>query len=522
MAYVYKADPENLIIFRNNGVPDLTNSKITVSVMDGDQQVPCAITSLVPVGCTATYPQGGTVATITGVSANSGSLQINIIASGQSSYVVVDFDVLSGNIIAKAQKTISRLEDGYTIRMAPPAAVIPADSDGSNPVLTSAKTRILLDKSGVNVPITITGLSAVGCTASFSNNEVSITGVNLAQGSVTANFIGSDGYSGSAQFNFTISMQGADGQPGQPGQNGMTVWLSNEAHAIPANHDGTLPLGALDNAWTDIFAHRNTMLVPVAANAVPGPGQFRYNVESVAGGTTNRVNDSRVRLATMTADTAVITIKVYVESMDNVVTKQMTLSKMRGLDPAIVDRVIDWTFTGTEEFDGSKVRAKSIVAAAIDVINLFAQVVEATNLTVTGNSKIGPFFIGADGIFSSQSGSIINASTLKNSGFNWLYWNQLNYNRTAGLEIGKMGTDGILNIKASSNGGPEFTSGLVIDVGSGRKGFDLKTGDIAVPSGVGMTVKQPIITGYASNNPYSPIIKYLNIDKGIIVSITDN
>lgn len=418
-------------------------------------------------------------------------------------------------LVAKGSITITELEDGfYSVRLAPSVILIPANADGSNPILMGAKSKVFVSKETVSIPVTVTSLSPTGCTATFVDNEVSITDISAQQGKIVIAFIAQDGYSSTIELSFLVSKQG---------ESGITVILDNETHAVPANHDGTLPLGALDSARTKIMVFRGaTELTAVGANATPGHGQFRYNVESVTGGTANRIDNNNVQLVNMTADNAVISIKVYVDGLSNVVIKQMTLSKMRGLDPAIVDRVIDWTFTGTEEFDGSKIRAKSIVAAAIDVINLFAQVVEATNLTVTGNSKIGPFFIGADGIFSSQSGSIINASTLKNSGFNWLYWNQLNYNRTAGLEIGKMGTDGILNIKASSNGGPEFTSGIVIDVGSGRKGLDLKTGDLAVPSGVGMTVKQPIITGYASNNPYSPIIKYLNIDKGIIVSITDN
>ncbi|MGV6947026.1 hypothetical protein [Sphingobacterium kyonggiense] len=292
---------------------------------------------------------------------------------------------------------------------------------------------------------------------------------------------------------------------------------------MPANHDGTLPLGALDSARTKIMVFKGTTeLTAIAANASPGNGQFRYNVESVSGGTTNRIDNSNVQLVTMTADNAVISIKVYVEGMTNIIAKQMTLTKIRGVDPEIVDRVENWTFTGTEEFDGSKIRAKSIVAAAIDVLNLFAQVIEATNLTVTGNSKIGPFSIDANGIFSAQSGALINAIQLKYSGFNWLYWNQLNYNRTAGLEIGKMGNDGILNITASKNGGPIFTKGVVIDMQNGEPALDIKNGPIQVPSGQGVTIKQQILVGYSSNNPYNPIFKYLNIDKGIITGITDS
>lgn len=417
-------------------------------------------------------------------------------------------------LVAKAQKTVTRLDDGYTVRLAPAAIVIPANSDGTDPVLTSAKTRVFLDKADVSIAITISGVTGTGCTATFSGNEVSITALSALQGNVTIDFTGNDGYVGSALLQFTV---------GKQGESGITVILDNETHAVPANHDGTLPLGALDSARTKIMVFKGTTeLTAIAANATPGIGQFRYNVESVTGGMTNRIDNSNVQLVTMTADNAVITIKVYVEGMTNIIAKQMTLTKIRGVDPAIVDRVENWTFTGTEEFDGSKIRAKSIVAAAIDVLNLFAQVVEATNLTVTGNSKIGPFSIDANGIFSAQSGALINAIQLKYSGFNWLYWNQLNYNRTAGLEIGKMGNDGILNITASKNGGPIFTKGVVIDMQNGEPALDIKNGPIQVPSGQGVTIKQQILVGYSSNNPYNPIFKYLNIDKGIITGITDS
>ena len=275
-------------------------------------------------------------------------------------------------LVAKAQKTVTRLDDGYTVRLAPAAIVIPANSDGTDPVLTSAKTRVFLDKADVSIAITISGVTGTGCTATFSGNEVSITALSALQGNVTIDFTGNDGYVGSALLQFTV---------GKQGESGITVILDNETHAVPANHDGTLPLGALDSARTKIMVFKGTTeLTAVGANATPGNGQFRYNVESVSGGTTNRIDNSNVQLVTMTADNAVISIKVYVEGMTNIIAKQMTLTKIRGVDPAIVDRVENWTFTGTEEFDGSKIRAKSIVAAAINTKDLVSEQIRTSQL----------------------------------------------------------------------------------------------------------------------------------------------
>ena len=422
--------------------------------------------------------------------------------------------------VAKAQITITKLDDGYTIRLAPSAIVIPANADGTNPILTSAKTKVYLEKAGINIPLTINSLTASGCTASFSGIEVSITAISALEGSVVINFTASDGYVGSAQVSFLVSKQG---------ESGITVLLDNETHAVPATHDGIVSTAALDTARTKILVFKGAVqLTAVASNATPTAGQFRYNVGTVTGGTATRIDNSNVKLATITSDQAIIDINIYAESLTNIYSKRMTITKIKGLNPEIVDRVENWTFEGTEEFDGSKIRAQSIVAAAIDVLNLFAQVVEATNLTVTGNSKIGPFSINSDGIFSGQLGMVWNAIKLNYNGFNWLYWDQLTNNKKASFDIGKMGSDGVITISASKNGGPTFTKGIVIDMLNGEEALEIKNGDmkiggnIVVPSGSGTTVKQQILVGYSQSNPYNPIYKYLNIDRGIIVSITDS
>lgn len=227
-------------------------------------------------------------------------------------------------LIAKAQITISELEDGfYTVRLAPSAIIIPSNADGSNPVLTGAKARLFVSKEGGNTPVAINSATGVGCTVTWSGNEITITSISALEGRVVINFTTEDGYTSTTEISFLVSKQGENGEPG------ISVWLDNETHAIPAKYDGTIVSGGFDAAKTGVFAWKGEHLTAVAANAIPGIGKYRYNIDSVTGGTAVRINDSSLRLVTMTADTAVINIKVYVEGMDNVFTKQMTITKVR-------------------------------------------------------------------------------------------------------------------------------------------------------------------------------------------------
>src|SRR5690606_5566126 len=106
--------------------------------------------------------------------------------------------------VGKGQITISRIDDGYTINTTPSSIVIPSNSDGSNPILTGAKTRVLLSKAGVNIPVAITSVAGVGCSASYSGNEVTITSVSADTGSVQINFSATDGsYTSSVNVPFS-------------------------------------------------------------------------------------------------------------------------------------------------------------------------------------------------------------------------------------------------------------------------------------------------------------------------------
>lgn len=225
-------------------------------------------------------------------------------------------------LIAKAHITIFDLEDGfYTVRLAPAAIIIPANADGGNPVLTGAKTRVLLSKNSSVIPVSITSLSPIGCTATFSGDEVTITSISTQQGKVVIAFTSSDGYSSTIEVSFVVSKQG---------ESGITILLDNETHALPASFDGTVTSGSLDTARTKIMVFKGAVqLSAVAANATPSFGQFRYNVGNVVGGTASRIDNSNVKLATITADQATINLNIYIEGLSSVYTKQMTIVKVK-------------------------------------------------------------------------------------------------------------------------------------------------------------------------------------------------
>src|SRR5690606_25995737 len=134
--------------------------------------------------------------------------------------------------------------------------------------------------------------------ASYSGNEVTITSVSADSGNLQINFDATVGsYPSSVNVLFYKSKNGADG---------LSVVLSNEAHTLPANHDGSVTQASIDLAVCSITARRGSIpLTPVAANATPSIGQFRYNIQTVTGGTAVRVNNNTFKLSTISASTCV-------------------------------------------------------------------------------------------------------------------------------------------------------------------------------------------------------------------------
>lgn len=280
-------------------------------------------------------------------------------------------------IIAKGQKTITGLQDGYSIIATPANIVIPSNADGSNPILSGAKSRVLLQNSqGVNMTVNIISVVGTGCTATYSGNELTVTSVSADSGNLTVTFNSSSGYVGSINIPFAKLKQG---------ESTYNVLLSNEAHAIPALYDGRVDQAAIDLTVSKIIVLKGTTpLTPVAANATPGVGQFRYNIDTVVGGTAVRIDNNTFKLATITSSTCVIKVKVYLESLSRVVDKEMVITKVVGGNPDDfneIKSVFDgWRFADTNEFDGNKIKSGTITADKIIVETLFAKHIATNNI----------------------------------------------------------------------------------------------------------------------------------------------
>ncbi|GEM_PF-5273977 len=398
MAIVWKVSANPIYILTNNDLPDLSSAKVIVQCYDVDDdtgvetQLSTSITNAIGTNCTVT--RSGNVATITGVSANNGS--VDLYAQSGANFRMLTIPFLLVKFAGKAQITISIVDDGYTINCTPSNIVIPANADGSNPILTGAKTRVLLSKAGVNIPVTITSIVATGCTASHSGNEATITAVSVLTGNLQIHFKATgDPYESYVNVPFSVTKNGANGNDGLPGQNGkdgISVILSNEVHALPANHDGSVSQASIDTAVCSITVLKGSMpLTPVAANATPGIGQFRYNIQSFPGGTAIRVRDiynsdtnNTFKLATITASIVKIKVFIYAESLANPIEREMTVTKVNGADPTEFEEVKsvfdNWKYADSTEIDGAKIKTGTIAADKIIVESLIARYFQTNNV----------------------------------------------------------------------------------------------------------------------------------------------
>ncbi|MDM1048065.1 phage tail protein [Sphingobacterium hotanense] len=117
----------------------------------------------------------------------------------------------------------------------------------------------------------------------------------------------------------------------------------------------------------------------------------------------------------------------------------------------------DYAFTnGMTYINGNSIQTGKVAAQFIDVVGLFAQNIEATNLKVTGNSMIGDFEIDAEGLkyfYSQTAGN----STLFRVNYGNLIWEQLVSKPgigtgTAKFKAGSPGTnEGIVNVESTEN-----------------------------------------------------------------------
>lgn len=225
-------------------------------------------------------------------------------------------------LIARGSITITKMDDVYEIKLAPWTVSIPTNADGSNPVLLSAKTRLVVNKDNVVISTTITSLVTKSCTATFSGNEVTLTSVSADSGEVEINFNVED-QQRIAVFTWTKAKQG------NAGTDAYTVLLNNESHTIPADFAGIVTPTELDKASTGISAWRGDLpLTAIAANANPGVGQYRYNIANAEGCTAIRIDNQSFKLSSITADSAKVSVNIILEGLQTVV-KVMTITKAK-------------------------------------------------------------------------------------------------------------------------------------------------------------------------------------------------
>ncbi|MGJ1419997.1 hypothetical protein ACR79T_10250 [Sphingobacterium spiritivorum] len=180
------------------------------------------------------------------------------------------------------------------------------------------------------------------------------------------------------------------------------------------------------------------------------------------------------------------------------------------------DRIIAGTLAADRIVNGS------LTSQQINVTELLAQnvtasgTITATNLIVTGSSKIGGFIIEDDYLTSVPSGGVYTGKlTLKPKTLQWDAVTQEYIGgqfviRSSDLNINKDGS--ILKISRYNN--HTLNKGLEIDMGVNGTAINILSGAIIVDGNSGFTGKVPF-----NQNQNT---RYLNITNGIITSITNN
>lgn len=187
----------------------------------------------------------------------------------------------------------------------------------------------------------------------------------------------------------------------------------------------------------------------------------------------------------------------------------------------VLSSVIDGkrSFRATKGFtliSGGQIETDMLTAYMINVVRLFAQEIEATNMKVTGNSEVAGFKINEDGLYYAPSSIDGVKFYIKRTGITWED-HRLLIGSTP--EVVKMQTNAFGSALYLSNSGAHpLNAGLKINMGAENKNaLDIEMGRIKVTSlagnEYGINTVQPFNDGSG--------VKYLHINKGLITSITD-
>ncbi|MGV6945050.1 hypothetical protein [Sphingobacterium kyonggiense] len=175
------------------------------------------------------------------------------------------------------------------------------------------------------------------------------------------------------------------------------------------------------------------------------------------------------------------------------------------------------TFRATKGFTliaGGQIETDLITTYMINVVKLFAQEIEATNLWVKGNSRIGDFSIDTEGLFNATTGLNNRVFKIRYGGITWDSNQQVPDIGSAKISFGNPSTWGALfDIFVSSK--HTITKGIRVNMEKEDSvALEVLSGEIKVGDFYGATIKQPFYDGTST--------KYLNITKGLITSITNS
>lgn len=176
------------------------------------------------------------------------------------------------------------------------------------------------------------------------------------------------------------------------------------------------------------------------------------------------------------------------------------------------------SFRATKGFtlvSGGQIETDLITAYMINVVRLFAQYIEATDLHVRGSSTLGPFNIDENGLYYSPGSSIdYTGLRVNKTGITWT--SQQGFPnpvpRSAFMRIGDE-TPAVVDILNEGNANKHTGIRINMESDPDHVALDILGGKIKVGDFFGYTGSQPIETGTG--------IKYLRINKGIITSIAN-
>lgn len=148
----------------------------------------------------------------------------------------------------------------------------------------------------------------------ITTDNITITpssGLLGVQNTSTFRFIADDYYDEKTIIKIS---DGSNGLPGSDGEDGIYILITNEAHTVPCNNDGSYEQTELEKATTEVHVYKGIEEIDATVSLKTNGCQAIYSVAN-----------KTVTLTELTSNTATVTIGIVVE--DKVFTKIMTVTK---------------------------------------------------------------------------------------------------------------------------------------------------------------------------------------------------